>query len=93
MMRTPGSTSLTAHLARAAAAKADDPSLGDVEGATLGTDGSATLVLDGHSQRCAASAARGQRCSRRAGAGQTLCAGHAAMAASADVTARSRRSR
>jgi hypothetical protein len=74
-MHAPGSTSLTAYLERAAAANRTE----------RGTDGSSTLVLEDAGNRCAASAARGQRCSRTVRKGQTLCAGHAAMAASADA--------
>jgi len=74
-MHAPGSTSLTAYLERAAATKRTE----------RGTDGASTLVLEEPGNRCAASAARGQRCSRRVPPGQTLCAGHAAMAASADA--------
>jgi hypothetical protein len=74
-MRTPGSTSLTAYLERAAATKRIE----------RGSDGPSVLVLEDDGARCAASAARGQRCSRSVRVGQTLCAGHAAMAASADA--------
>jgi hypothetical protein len=92
-MRKPGSTSLTAHLARAAGAESEILYLGSHDDAEGGAKASTTIVLEDDKGRCAHSAARGQRCSRRAGAGQTLCAGHAAMADSAGVTARSRRSR
>jgi hypothetical protein len=74
-MRTPGSTSLTAYLERAAATKRIE----------RGSDGPSILVLEDDGERCTASAARGQRCSRRVRTGQTLCSGHAAMAASTDA--------
>ena len=74
-MHAPGSTSLTAYLERAAAAKRTE----------TGTDGPSILVLEEDGERCTASAARGQRCSRRVRTGQTLCAGHAAMATSAEA--------
>src|SRR5437763_6334823 len=75
-MRTPGSDSLTAYLGRAAVTRAEDPSP-EPSHEEMG-------------ERCAASAGRGQQCSRLAGTGQTLCAGHAAMAP-ADAPAPARR--
>ena len=81
-MHAPGSTSLTAYLERAAATKRIES----------GIDGPAILVLEDDGERCTASAARGQRCSRPVRTGQTLCAGHAAMA-SADAPAPTRRRR
>ena len=68
------STTLTAHLARAAGTRAVDR----VEGAA---DISATAELgdDAEDRRCAASVISGQRCRRLAAEGHTLCLGHIAM--------------
>ena len=60
-------TSLTAHLARAAAMNAH-PSQDTARAAAEG-------------QRCTSSLIHGQQCSRLAPKGQDLCAGHAAMSA------------
>jgi hypothetical protein len=85
-MRVPGSTSLTAHLARAAGGtKSDHPSLGSAQGTEIVAEASSTIVLEEHSDRCTVSVARGQRCSRTVRPGQTVCAGHAAMAMPADA--------
>ena len=84
-MRKPGLTSLTAHLARAAAAKSENPFVESGRGADEGTQAPTVLVLPDDGNRCAHSVARGQRCGRPVRAGQALCAGHAAMAVSADA--------
>ena len=68
------STTLTAHLARAAGTRAVEsvePAADDTGAAALGDD------ADNH--RCAASVISGQRCRRAAAAGHTLCPGHIAM--------------
>jgi len=68
------STTLTAHLARAAGTRAAAP----VEAAA---DISATAEIgdDAGDRRCAASVISGQRCRRLAAEGQALCPGHIAM--------------
>jgi len=68
-----GSTSLTAHLARAAAAKAKHSSV--VEAPEPDEHDEPVLAGD----RCSVSVAPGQHCGRRALDGRTVCGGHAAM--------------
>jgi hypothetical protein len=74
-----GSTSLTAHLARAAAANANHPSVVEATGPddTSEPDEHDAPVLA--ADRCTVSVAPGQHCGRRAVDGRTVCAGHAAM--------------
>jgi len=67
------STSLTAHLARAAGTRAME-----VE-AAADTAATATLEDDAEDRRCAASVISGQRCRRPAAEGRALCPGHMAM--------------
>ena len=68
------STTLTAHLARAAGIRA-------VESVEAAAEISATAEPgdDAGDRRCAASVISGQRCRRPAAERQTLCAGHIAM--------------
>jgi len=67
------STTLTAHLARAAGTRAVDP----VESAAE-ISATAALVAD-EDRRCAANVISGQRCRRLVAEGLTLCSGHIAM--------------
>jgi hypothetical protein len=83
------STSLTAHLARAAATTAGRPSE-TVARPDVATDNTAPPADGGDDERCTASVMRGQRCSRPAAAGG-LCGGHIAMADTAGPTPRGRR--
>jgi hypothetical protein len=70
-------TSLTAHLARAAAMNAHP------------SQGAARDTVDG--QRCTSSLILGQQCSRIAPKGQALCAGHTAMSGTGPKTTSRRR--
>ena len=68
------SNSLTAHLARAAGGDVRRPTVADAQepDETPGPP----VIADG---RCTVSVAPGQHCGRAAAAGQSICAGHAAM--------------
>jgi len=68
------STSLTAHLARAAGTRAMEP----VE-AAANISATAEPGDDAEDRRCAASVISGQRCRRPAAEGRALCPGHMAM--------------
>ena len=68
------STTLTAHLARAAGTRAVEPVEAPAE-----ISATAELGDDADDSRCAASVISGQRCRRPAAEGQTLCLGHIAM--------------
>jgi hypothetical protein len=73
------STSLTAHLARAAGTRAMEPVEAPADSFAADSSATARPADDAEDRRCAASVISGQRCRRPAAEGRALCPGHMAM--------------